>query len=231
MAITLEQIEKALEDNKQNHFITKHYKNIDLGVDIKAKIAGFTIEEQKTFVDTVFGCSYLGSITPSSIDTDVAFVIIYMKMFTDIPIPMADIPVSTTKDEDGDTDKVEMQSVIDTEKAYSIARILDINSIIEDNPEVVKLRKYVDDKIEYHNRQLIAYAGLSTATDEAIENFSDAMIKIAELADVGMSQLEKNGNKLFKNLTKKKIDSVIDTIQNAAIKNLVDKENNLKVVK
>jgi hypothetical protein len=73
-------------------------------------------------------------------------------------------------------------------------------------------------QVDFEVRKLIAYSGQSTVTDTAIENLNVLTTKGLELVEIAAKQLEKNGDKLFGNLTAKNMNKWASGFQRLLVK-------------
>lgn len=203
MEITIEQIENYVNSKKEG----KEVENLPIEVN-----TNLSISEQLAFVNNVVEMSYIDSITYSPLLSEVVFIATFIAMCTNVPVATND---------DGS---------VDLQKTYEIAVALgfvdeEFNTLSERyrNSMTDRLDRYVREGIEFQNKKLIAFAGASSASDEAIEAVSTAAYKLTELFNTAIEQLEKNGNKLFKGLTKKNISdgwkNIQETIAKSAIEN------------
>jgi hypothetical protein len=103
--------------------------------------------------------------------------------------------------EDGET-------AIDSQKAYDIIEQNDILNSYDtkaNNLLLGEMERCVDDRVDFETKKIIAHHGKDMATSAAIETFSSAMYRLNDLLNTAITQLEKNGTKLFRNLTPKKM--------------------------
>lgn len=203
--LTLEQIEEYIEQVKP---LTK--TEISCGNSKLNIRTNLSINETQEFINSVVDAVFADQINPSYLNLDVAFITYFLDRFTDFPIP---------------TITVEDKFMIDSEKTYSIAVALNLVNNIMMLPIAVQLKEYIDKQIEFKNKKLIAYAGIANANEDAINTFSEVMYKGIDLLNMAISQLEKNGNKLFKVLTTKKINGFINGLQKTIVDSLKLNEN------
>jgi len=211
MPITLTRIEEYIARNKESDTISLDYGDFEVNVK-----TGLTIDEKSQFIERVFENAYIGHIVPSQLKTDVVFVITFMQFLTDIPIPT----LAESTDE-----------IVDNELAYNIMRSLNIihRACMESRSIetlVDELQQYIKDRIEFQNARLIAYAGVSDANSTAIEAVSSVMYKIDDLLNAAIDLLQKNGNKIAKNLTSKKINKWVEELQTKVVDSLKDEDKN-----
>ena len=118
---------------------------------------------------------------------------------TDFEVPMIE--------EDG-------KLVIDTQQVVDI---------IAQSGEIIKnfnlkymsdLRACVTDAIDFEKQKVLAIYSSSNATDDAINTVSALAYKLIELAEKAIVWVDKNGEKLTKILSKKRINELISSIQN-----------------
>jgi|GEM_PF-3553335 len=211
--ITLEQINKYLTDVEYgNSFDIKYGK--DFSVNVKSVL---TEAEKRLFINRVVENSYVENIGFSPIDSKIAFVVTFAQLFTDLPIP-----VKKDSPDMVDIDKlcllVNGLNLIENAKQITPMHF-DKNQVFCDT--ISELEMCIKQEIDFKNQKLIALYASSSATDEAIESFSAVMHKGLELIEVGIEQLDKNGNRLFKSLTPKKINQWLDGLK----KTMVDSQN------
>ena len=191
--ISLEEIQNYIKNNPNKDLVELNFESFTLPVK-----TNLTIEEKLSFVESVVKDSFTNMITPSLILNDIAFTINFvLAVCPDFPFP---------------TKEVDDEFVIDTQSSYDIIQSLDfINKYMNTsgNHLYCELREYVKDRMDFEKQKLIAFASLDNAPTEAIKTFSSTFYRLDKLINVTMSQLEKNGNKLFKKLTDKNIDKWI----------------------
>ena len=202
MPVTIEQINEYMSINKKPETI-----EIDCGAFTVPARTSISIEEKMGIVEYAVRDSFANFITPSVILKNAAFAIAFVNtVCPDFPLP--------TKEENGETH-------IDSQAAYEIIQELDILGRYDaqaNNLLLGELERYVNDRYEFEKQKLIAFAGASSASSEAIENFNALLYKGIELLDIAANQLEKNGNKLFGKLTEKNIKTWINDLQKMALK-------------
>ena len=210
--ITATQISELLKANKQPETFEHIYN--DVKINIRTDL---TVEEKNNFIEQVITDVYTDPINPSELYKDVSFVITFLAMCTDIPLPKTTL-------EDGN-------KVIDTQKSYDMAKMLNLSIMNYDSALFQKcsyisdLYGYIEERIRFENAKLIAYAGVSTATDGAIETFSAVMHSLLDTVENNKNKISGLLDKFSKVLTKGKIEKFIGDFQE-----LIPKKE-LKVIK
>ena len=189
---TLTQLEEKLTTARTNEILFE-----DGAYKITA-LTNITISEQQMFINRVIENSLENGLHPSPFLADIAFLINFMHMFTDCPMP--------TKDIDG-------TAVIDSERAYAIAESLKLRDKIMSLPTALQMMSYIQKQIDFENAKLIAYYGQDSANKDAIESFAYAMDRLGGVLNTLASQIEINGNKISKNITPKNIHKLINGLQ------------------
>lgn len=149
-------------------------------------VDAITINEIQNFIDKVVDESYVNIIEYRPMNTDIAFSIYFLSMFTDMVMP---------------THEVNGEVIIDKNRAYKIITSLNMDNNIMSLLFASKIREYIDKTIEYRNKKNIAYASSDSATSEAIETFSYAMNKLVNLLNKGTELLEIGKEKLSDGLS------------------------------
>jgi len=185
--VTLEQI-YSLPCSNSEPIILK-YDNFD--IEVKRNI---TIDEKEMYINAVVNNSFSGrDFLPIAYEQ--TKMIIFVKLFTNINIP----------------DKIE-----DLDTLYNALRVLDIkNKLYFDGLETFGfLDKCIEEQIKFKKQQICAYIAQYSENTEIIEKTGDMIEAITKLGDKLATFIEKNGNKIGKVLTNKKIKSYTDSFQN-----------------
>ncbi len=158
-----------------------------------------TVDEKYTFIRRVVSESIVNISEYSRLHRDIAFDVTFLDICTDFEVPMIE--------EDG-------KLVIDTQQVVDI---------IAQSGEIIKnfnlkymsdLRACVTDAIDFEKQKVLAIYSSSNATDDAINTVSALAYKLIELAEKAIVWVDKNGEKLTKILSKKRINELISSIQN-----------------
>lgn len=89
-----------------------------------------------------------------------------------------------------------------------------------------QLNNYIDAEIEFRKQKIVALLSQSSANAEAIETVDVFLNKLVDVVDNVNILIEKNGKKLSKHLTAKKIDSYFEQLKEIATEKVLDKVGN-----
>ena len=162
-------------------------------------------------VEAVVKDAFIDSVSPSLLLKNMSFAINFVRLIC----PDFDFP--TTENEDGET-------VIDFQGAYDLIEendILNLYDLKMNNLVLGEMELYVNNRVDFETKMFLAYIG-GGVTGEAIENVSLMVKNINRLLDTAVTQLEKNGDKLFKKLTPKNISKWVNTLSEKYLETLKD---------
>ena len=203
--LTLEQI-KSKTTNGNNSF---SLNCCDTLIEIKTKLT--PIEEQ-IFIDTIANESFLNN-EYSSIRRQCITECLFIKMFVvndeDHGI---DLP-------DKNDDLFEIYDII--KPMNLIAKAIDVNNIL--GTYIHNLNHEIDKNIEFKKQKIVALYAQSSANSEAIEAFKNCLEKATDLVETTNKFVEKNGTKLSKHLTAKRLDSWFEQIKTLFTNTILDK--------
>ena len=164
-----------------------------------------SLREKKAFVDMVVAETYHYITKPDYLNSDVAFTVYFMDMFTDFDMPMIEV---------GDeeiVDRLATYEAVSNNREY--ADILHGSFASE-------MRMLINRQIEFENAKLIAYAGCSSANDEAIDAVAavaykllSAADKLCDILDSGKDLIEQGKADIIKKMGSKKAKEFFDFLK------------------
>ena len=170
--------------------------------DFKYLIAShLSVEETIGFIRSVMSNVYDDDGNYAPFTVEMASEIEFLQRCTNIEVP------TITDDSD--------ELVVDVDAAYEIAKILDFERYCFDEDISIYswLQDIIYEQIDFQNKKRLAIIGSYDASTEALEAVSNAAYMIQDVAKAVLELVEKNGNKISKVLTNKKINSFINDIQ------------------
>jgi len=206
MSVTLEQIQELMSGTSKE---ADEINYPDFTISAKTNL---TISEKINLVESVVNNSYINGINPSSILSDIALKIAFIQAVCPaFPFPAV---------ENNDIDKSE--AIIDSQLAVEMIDRLDlirnyngINKCLYD-----ELKQAVAERMEFENQKLIAFASMSSVSDEILESVAAVANKTLDLATKGCGVLDelkdlagKSKTKILKHITAKNINKVFDAVK------------------
>lgn len=204
--ITADKLNKYIDNNKPEDKIILDYGDFQITVR-----TSLSLTEQHEFIYTVTENAFVDFV-PSPLNIATAFDITFAQMLTDLPIP---------------TTMIDGKETVDSESLYETLKVLNLIKRAEAESATItellcNLWRYINKVVEYKNQQYIAC--MSSASDETLNTLNTVIHRGVDFLDMLINQLEKNGNKLFKNLTQKNMNAWVNNLQQAFIKSAKQKD-------
>jgi hypothetical protein len=171
-----------------------------------------TLAEQSALIDHVVEVAFAkDESTPSRLFGEVAFITAFAKLCTDIPEKYG-----------LNSDSVDVQEIYDAVVASGLlGDLLDYSVDIDGIAYTGRLWELANRQVDMEFKSRLARERAVSA--DALETFAVVMDKLITLIDAGIEQVNKNGDKLFKNLSPKKFDALIGKLQSAVAEALTGK--------
>jgi hypothetical protein len=202
MVSNIMKIEKLAQSKNDEYKIL--FAEEDIKINLKSDISIGPCEE---FIEEVMKNVFLNIIKPSYNRFNVIFCSLFLVRFTDIEVPIKE-------DEKG-------SEIIDIDRLYRIVQLLGLRDAILLHPLGNELHESLINQINFENNKILA--STSTATEDAINDFSYAFIRLANLFDTIENRVKTFG-------TDKLLGSVIGNITPEMKDNVLNFVNMLKQV-
>lgn len=203
--LTLDKINEMVQYNKEP--IVLSYR--DFYIKVKPVLSP---EEEYTFINEISEASF-DKIEYSPTLRKCMTELIFIKAFV-------------INDEDSGIDIPDQ--IDDLFETYNIVNKLDIVKKAINTDKSLKeyleqLNSYIDAEIEFRKQKIVALLSQSSANAEAIETVDVFLNKLVDVVDNVNIFIEKNGKKLSKHLTAKKVDSYFGQLKELVTEKILDK--------